>query len=301
VGEFRREDIGLLECPDVFRMQSEDGTSRWVLGVSANGKARDLPATYAYWTGEFDGATFTPDADEPRWLDHGFDFYGAVTYPHHRADGSEDPTLRRALGWANFWDYPHNAPSMVTDGYNGDDMIVRDLRLERDDDGAYVLASRPTAALGDHVTRTHDLGDVRVDGTHDVDLASRAYELSCELVWDAAAPPGNIGLEVCRAPGGARHVAVGAYLEGGYTYVNRRPTFSPSGGESRTPVDASAGRLRLQILVDHASVELFVGDGDAVHSHRVFPLATDDRLRLFTSGGPAVFAGLRVRELAVGE
>ncbi|MCF4121058.1 glycoside hydrolase family 32 protein [Antribacter sp. KLBMP9083] len=299
VGEFVRDDIGLLECPDVFSMRAADGTDHWVLGVSANGKGRGLPATFAYWTGSFDGSTFVPDGAEPQWLDRGFDFYGAVTYPHHRADGTEDPGLRHALGWANFWDYPHNAPSLVTDGYNGDDMIVRDVRLERDDDGTYYLASQPTAALADHVTVSHELGDVRVDGTLDLDVTARAYELSCDLVWDPANRPGNIGFELCRAPGGGRHVAAGAYLDGGFAFVNRRPSFNPSGGESQTPVDRTAGRLRIRVLVDHASVELFVGDGRIVHSHRVFPLAGDNHIRLFSHGGMAVFEGLTVRELEV--
>jgi levanbiose-producing levanase len=298
VGEFRRDDIGLLECPDVFRMRADDGTWHWVLGVSANGKARDLPATYAYWTGAFDGATFTPEAAEPRWLDHGYDFYGAVTYTHHDDDGAEDPALRHALGWANFWDYPHNAPSIVTDGYNGDDMIVRDVRLVRDGD-AYVLASQPTAALSSYATAEHALGDVRVEGTLDLDLRARAYELECDLVWDPADRPGNIGMELCRAPQGGRHVAVGAYLDGGFAYVNRRPTFNPTGGESQTPLDPASGRLRVRVLVDHASVELFVGDGTAVHSHRVFPPASDDGIRLFVHGGAATFEGLVVRELSV--
>ncbi|WP_036952820.1 glycoside hydrolase family 32 protein [Luteimicrobium xylanilyticum] len=298
VGEFRCDDLGVLECPDLFRMRAEDGTWRWVLGMSANGKARGLPATYAYWTGAFDGAAFAADSGEPQWLDHGFDFYGAVTYAHHDAHGAEDPTLRHALGWANFWDYPDNAPSMVTDGYNGDDMIVRDVRLKHRG-GAYRLVSSPTSALRDHVRRTRSLGDVHVDGVLDLDVSARSYELTCELVWDPAAPPTNIGMELCRAPRGGRHVAVGAFLEGGYAYVNRRPTFSPTGGESQTLIDSASGRLQVRVLVDHASVELFVGEGEAVHSHRVFPLATDDRIRLFTSDGEATFAELRIAELAV--
>lgn len=300
VGEFTRDDLGLLECPDIFKMLAGDGSARWVLATSANGKGRGLPATYAYWTGDFDGSRFTPDAAEPQWLDWGFDFYGAVTYPHHRDDGTEDLTLRRALGWANFWDYPHNTPTMATDGYNGDDMIVRDVRLERDAAGTYYLASRPTAALAHYTRRTHRFGDLRVEGNHDLDLEARAYELTCELVWDPARRPGNIGFEVHRAPGGGRHVAAGTYLDGGFAFVNRRPTFNPGvGGESQTPVDVGAGRMRIRLLVDHTSVELFLGDGRIVHSHRVFPLDRDNRIRLFAHGAAAVFADLTVRELAV--
>lgn len=298
VGEFLRSDLGLLECPDLFRMTADDGTRHWVLGTSANGKGRGLPATYAYWTGAFDGSSFAPDHPEPEWLDYGFDFYGAVTYPHHDASGVEDPTLRRAIGWANFWDYPHNTPTLATDGYNGDDMIVRDIRLKRGN-GAYYLASAPTSALGDHVTRTHRVGDVAVAGTHDLEIRSTAYDLTCELVWDPAAPPANLGLEVCRAPGGGRHVAAGVFLGGPFTYVNRRPTINPTAGETQTPVDPATGRLTLRILVDRTSVEMFVGDGRVVHSHRVFPLEGDDGIRLYAHEGTATFRDMTIRELKV--
>lgn len=298
VGAFERTDLGLLECPDIFRMTADDGSSHWILGVSANGKGRGLPATYAYWPGAFDGASFVPDNGEPQWLDHGFDFYGAVTYPHHDASGAEDATLRRAIGWANFWDYPHNTPTLATDGYNGDDMIVRDIRLKQGNNG-YYLASTPTAALERYARKTRRLGDVAVSGTHDLDVRSLAYDLSCELTWDPAAAPANVGVEVCRAPGGGRHVAVGAYLRGAFVYVNRRPTINPTGGESQTPVDPSTGRLMIRILVDRTSVELFVGDGRVVHSHRVFPLEGDDRIRLYAHEGQATFRGLTIRELSV--
>lgn len=298
VGEFERTDLGVLECPDIFRMTADDGTSHWVLGISANGKARGLPATYAYWTGAFDGSSFVADHAEPEWLDYGFDFYGAVTYPHHDAAGAEDATLRRAIGWANFWDYPHNTPTLATDGYNGDDMIVRDVRLRRGS-GGYFLASTPTAALERYAKKTRRLGDVEVSGTRDLDIRSLAYDLSCELTWDPAAPPANAGLEVCRAPGGGRHVAVGAFLPGPFVYVNRRPTINPTGGESQTPIDPSSGRLKMRLLVDRTSVELFVGDGRVVHSHRVFPLEGDDRIRLYAHDGRATFGSLTIRELSV--
>jgi len=298
VGEFVRDDLGLLECPDLFQMQADDGTLQWILGTSANGKGRGLPATYAYWTGSFDGSSFVVAHDEPLWLDWGFDFYGAVTYPDHFADGSENPRLRRAIGWANFWDYPHNTPTLATDGYNGDDMIVRELRLIAAS-GGYALASTPPAALESYATATYEIGDVAVDGTHDLDVRSGSFELRCEIVWDPADRPGNVGFEVLRAPGGGRHVAVGAFLDGPFAYVNRRPTINPTGGESQTPIDPETGRLEIRILADRTSVECFFGDGTIVHSHRVFPLEGDSAIRLYANGGRATFRGLAIREVAV--
>lgn len=296
VGEFVRTDLGLLECPDIFTMTAQDGTRHWILGVSANGKYRDLPATYAYWVGAFDGVRFLPDRDEPQWLDYGFDFYGAVTYEHYEADGALNNSVRHALGWANFWDYPNNTPTSVTDGYNGDDMIVRDLSL-RSCGGEYYLASSPTRALADYRGVTSALGDLNVDGDLDLDLHSAAYELTCEVAWDPARPPNQVGLELCRPEGGTRKVVIAVDPGESQVHVDRSETVNPTKGKTTSQVDLPASTVSLQILVDRTSVEVFVGDGRVVHSHRVFPLAGDDGIRIFSHGAPATFKDLTIHEL----
>lgn len=296
VSEFVRDDIGLLECPDLFEMTATDGTSHWILGLSPNHAHPAIPSTYAYWSGAFNGSEFTPDQHEPDWLDYGFDFYGAVTYPHYDLLGAEDRSMRHVLGWANFWDYPHNAPTIFTDGYNGDDMIVRDIRLSRV--GArYVLLSQPTSGLSAHVTATHRFGDIEVSGIHDLPLHARAYELQCDVTWDAESPPVTVGCEVQRASEGERYLRVGASLSDAELYVDRRRAINPGGGISHTPLDPEKSNLRLRFLVDHTSVELFVYDGRYVHSHRVFPLPSDDGIRFFVTGGTAVFTDITVHEI----
>ena len=175
-------------------------------------------------------------------------------------------------------------------------MIVRDVRLKQAD-GGYHLVSAPTSALENHVKRTHLLGDIVVRGTRDLDVRSPAYDLTCELVWDPSSAPANIGLEVCRAEGGGRRVAAGAFLRGPFAYLNRRPTINPTGGETQTPIDPAAGRLTIRILVDLTSVEMFVGDGPVVHSHRVFPLKGDSGIRLYAHEGAATFRNLTIHEI----
>ena len=297
-GEFVETGLGLLECPDLFRIRSSDGKLLWVLGVSANGKPRDLPATYAYWVGSFDGASFTTRDSEPQWLDWGFDFYGAVTYPDYDENGKENPSLRRVIGWANFWDYPHNAPSMAVDGYNGDDMIVREVRMVSGHDG-YYLASVPVSQLRQLAGETTRYKPLRVTNSLELEVSHRAYELECELVWDADNPPENVGFELCRAKTGTRHVAAGLYLAEGFAYLNRKPTHNPGDkSETQSPISVPEGRIRVRILVDTSSVEVFFGDGRIVHSHRVFPLATDTGIKLFVAGGEATFNSMVVRELS---
>ncbi|MFJ7072018.1 glycoside hydrolase family 32 protein [Streptomyces sp. NPDC098781] len=297
VSGFVKGGIGVLECPDLFRITAVDGTAKWVLGVSANGKGAGLPNTYAYWTGSFDGSVFTADAADPQWLDHGWDWYAAVTFDRHRGDGSVDPSVRYALGWLNNWDYAGVTPTIDCDGFNGTDSIVRQLTLRRGSDGTHYLASQPVAALDDHVSRTVHLGDLEVSGTRVLDHRGTAYEVTCEITWDQLR---GAGLQLRRSLDGTRHIDAGIYED--YAFLNRRPTVNPDASgrwqESHSPFDPSARTVKLRILVDRTSVEMFVDDGRHVHSSAVFPYLIDTGLALFTIDGTAVFRNTVIREFA---
>ncbi|MET7732227.1 glycoside hydrolase family 32 protein [Streptomyces sp. NPDC005402] len=296
VSGFVKDGIGVLECPDLFRLTASDGTVKWVLGASANGKGAGLPNTYAYWTGSFDGTAFTADAPEPQWLDHGWDWYGAVTFEKRDTDGTLDERARCAIGWLNNWDYANVTPTIDCDGFDGTDSIVREMTLKRDSSGVYYLASQPVAALHDHVSRTVDLGDLEVNGTRVLGYRGTAYELTCE--FDRGQLPGA-GVQLRRSPDGGRHIDAGVY--GDYAFLNRRGTVNPDATgrwqESHSPF--SGGRVRLRILVDRTSVEMFVDDGRYVHSSEVFPYLIDQGVALFSIDGTVVFENVVIREFRV--
>ncbi|MDT0345066.1 glycoside hydrolase family 32 protein [Streptomyces sp. DSM 44938] len=298
VGGFIKDGVGVFECPDLFRITAADGTARWVLGASANGRAAGLPNTYAYWTGAFDGTTFTPDAPDPQWLDHGFDWYAAVTFDRHRADGSVDPATRYAIGWMNNWAYAGITPTIDSDGFNGTDSIVREITLRRDAAGTLYLASRPVAGLDEHVSRTVALGDLRVEGNLPLDYRGTAYELSTEITWDQLT---GAGMQLRRSADGARHIDAGIWAD--YAFVNRggvaNPDQSGTMWESRSPFDPAARRVTMRVLVDRTTVEVFFDDGRYTHSLEAFPYLTDTGLALFAVDGPAVFRNTVIREFTV--
>ncbi|MBW9094184.1 glycoside hydrolase family 32 protein [Microbacterium jejuense] len=287
--EYVNAGIGTIECPDLFRIRADDGTVKWVFGVSANGYATNEPATFAYWTGEFDGTSFAFDRSAPQWLDHGFDWYGAVTW--------EDPTApldrRYAVAWMNNWDYAHSTPTWAADGFNGTDSITREVRLKRFGD-SYSLVSQPAAALADIATSRTALGDVTVDGFLPLDYRGDAYQVEAEVTWQTAT---NIGLQLRRSGDGTRHADVGVTTD--YAYLNRGQTGYPAGTwktESRTPFDGAAGTVHLRVLVDRTTVEVFVDDGRYVQSSQVFAPPGDDGIALYSSGGPATFHDLTITE-----
>ena len=150
-----RDDLGTLECPDLFPMTTPDdpGTVHWVLGASANGAAQGRSTGYAYWVGDFDGERFTTTDDEPRWLDHGSDYYAGVTWgaePESSGGaaspdtGSADsgsgtagstatgaaaaPAVRYAMGWVSNWAYAGQLPQS-DGGSGGVQSLVRTLQL----------------------------------------------------------------------------------------------------------------------------------------------------------------------------
>ncbi|MFJ9247278.1 glycoside hydrolase family 32 protein [Streptomyces sp. NPDC101776] len=295
VGGFVHDGIGVLECPDLFRITAGDGTVKWVLGVSANGKGSGLPNTYAYWTGSFDGGAFTADTSDPQWLDHGWDWYGAVTFEKRDASGAVDSAARYAIAWVNNWDYANTTPTIDCDGFNGTDSVVREITLKKASDNTYYLASRPVTGLDAYVSRTVNLGDVTVDGTKVLDYTGISYEVTTELTWSQLT---GAGLQLRRSPDGGRHIDAGIYTD--YAFLNRRNTVNADTSgkwqESHTPFDPSAGTVKLRILVDRTSV---VDDGRHVHTSQVFPYLLDTRLALFTIGGSAVFRNTVIREFSV--
>ena len=296
VSGFVRDGLGVLECPDLFRIETAEGEARWVLGASANGKPVGLPHTYAYWVGSFDGETFTAETDQPRWLDHGFDWYAAVTWEKHTdlTTGAVDPTTRYALGWMNNWDYAHTTPTLEADGFNGTDSIVREVTLGRDADGGWALFSRPVDTLAGRATHTRELGDLTVDGELVLDFTGVAYEVTTTVRWEQLT---TFGLQLRRSGDGASHIDAGVHGE--YAFLNRGGVPHPDGTgtwlESRTPFDPARRAATLRVLVDRTTVELFLDDGRYVHSPLAFPAPEATGLALFTVGGPATFTDVVIR------
>ncbi|SDZ68476.1 levanbiose-producing levanase [Evansella caseinilytica] len=292
LSSFVTEDIGLVECPDLYLMRANNGSLKWVLGISANGKSVGKPNTYAYWTGFFDGKEFFQDHDEPRWLDYGFDWYAGVTFED--GDEREKYNKRYAFAWMNNWDYVHNTPTLQ-EGFNGMDSIVREMTLKHEVDDHYHLASQPIKALNELTNLTDTYEQIEVNGSKTLDVTGDEYHLELDISWSELQ---NVGLRLRESADKERHVDVGIFVEGPYSYVNRafidQPDDSNQYVESKAPFDTSKQQVQLKILVDKTSIEVFVDDGQFTHSNLIFPRADDQGITLFTEGGTAIFKNIKI-------
>nr|WP_026045699.1 glycoside hydrolase family 32 protein [Paenisporosarcina sp. TG-14] len=292
---FSTENIGLVECPDLYLMRADDGTLKWVLGVSANGKSIGKPNTYAYWTGNFDGMEFFPDHNEPQWLDYGFDWYGGVTFE----DGTESDKYnkRYALAWMNNWDYVHNTPTLQED-FNGMDSIVRQIELKHEGDEIYHLVSQPIDELNELTNSTDTYEQIEVNGSETLDVTGDVYQLETDISWSET---NNVGLRLRESADQKRHVDVGISVEEKYSYVNRAFTGHPDESnqyvESNAPFDASKQYVHLKILVDKTSIEVFVDDGKITYSSLIFPEFDDKGITIFSEGGTAIFNNVKIKHL----
>lgn len=122
LGPFGPEGV-VWECPDLVRLPVDDDPddTRWVLLLSTNpvGEDRD-GSSMSYLLGTFDGRVFTPDTDALTRLDHGRDFYAAVTF----ADAPGGDAV--ALGWMSNWRY---AAAVPTSPWRGAMSLPRRLAL----------------------------------------------------------------------------------------------------------------------------------------------------------------------------
>lgn len=272
---------GVWECPDLVTVPVEGSADvAAVLLVSVSAGAPAGGSGMQYFVGELTDAGFR-STQPARWLDHGADCYAAVSY----ADApGENPVVQ---GWMSNWLYAESVPA--TD-FRGSMTLARRLSLHRRGSDL-VLAQRPVVRPGEVRCR---LEEVEVAGVQPLPVAAR----SCRVVADLEAGTAQrFGLHVRVGDGerttisvdpGARTVSVDRTAAGETTH----PAFAAVHAAPLPDGDV----VRLEVVVDVASVEVFVGDGEVVLTDQVFPDPASTGLAVFAEAGTA-----RVRSLQVVE
>ncbi|MER7396513.1 glycoside hydrolase family 32 protein [Streptomyces sp. NPDC000151] len=282
---------GVWECPDLFELPVGDDPARrkWVLIVNLNPGGPAGGSAGQYFTGDFDGTRFTADPhDAPRWLDHGADAYAGVTY-------NDAPGGRRVLvAWMNNWLYGEKIPTSPWRSAMG---FPRELGLRAAPDGGAELVQQPVAELAT-LRRSPALRiagrRVRAGATRLLRDAGQTYEIEAVLRPDGAR---RCGLEV--RTGGGHRTRIGYDSGDGELYVDRTASgdvgFAPEfPAVHRAPFALTDGVLRLRLIVDRSSVEVYAGDGAVCLTDQIFPDPADTGLGTFAEEG-----GMHVERLTV--
>ncbi|HTJ12300.1 MAG TPA: glycoside hydrolase family 32 protein [Dinghuibacter sp.] len=289
------------ECPSMLPLKTGDGKTKWVVFVSCGGGHGPM---MQYFVGDFDGTTFTPDDPTPPLLtvDQGDAFYAAISW-------RDAPGHRMIMeGWLQ-----NGKPE--TYPWKGQMSIPRDLTLRATPAGLRLMQN-PTAVIADSLDKIsrgrrydyHGALKTPIFLDQKAHLTGNAYWLDVTLDLTKATTA-YIDLAYARfmSPG-ARPV----YIDGdkkvrvGYD-VARREMFvdctasekdnKPLGNQVlRAPLESHNGKVRLRVLFDRSSLEVFGGDGEQVISTMVYPDADATALSL-SAEGHAIVDKLRLWNL----
>jgi levanase/levanbiose-producing levanase len=293
---------------------------KWVLIVNVNPGAVAGGSGGQYFIGHFDGARFLPDAgslaapagvsalgnsapaaaalQQCLWLDWGRDCYASVSF-------SNAPDGRRIIiGWMNNWDYANELP---TAPWRSSMTLARELRLTAVNGSARLIQEPVLAGLG---------AGEGLPAAQD-QMSEDTFELRNSSLRMPDAVPGSASIiEAEILPGSAGRVDVRLFgnSDGSkgtiLSYDTARAQLSLDRRQSgntgfhgtfasveSAPVELESGLLKLRIVVDHCSVEVFAQGGKVVLTDLIFPDAEDRENWLSAAGGSATILKLGVSTL----
>lgn len=238
---------GVWECPDLFPMQAGADTV-WVLLVNLNPGAPNGGSGTQYFTGRFDGTTFTPLHRHTRWMDYGPDNYAGVTW-------SNTGSRRLLIGWMSNWLYGQQVP---TRRWRSAMTIARELTLEKHND-EYWLLSKPVPELDAYIPPPGAQAPQSGKGNGTITGLAPAGKLtltgSYSHSWQVLLHQGADTLAISYSAADARF----ALDRSRCGKVDFHPEFARM---ATAPVCFKRGAdMQVQLIVDNSSVELFTSSG----------------------------------------
>lgn len=251
---------GQWECPELFELAIEGSNeTRWVMKVGLNPGALQGGSGEQYFIGRFDGTRFTNEnpASLTLWTDYGKDCYCALTF--NNLPRGHAPVM---LGWMDNWQY---AAALPTTPWRGQMTIPRKLSLRKTPDGIR-LVQQPV----------DELKKLRAPGFERIYEGLNQTESSIYELWSAT------HLGTAREVGWKLLAGDGSYTLVGYDRVKHKlfvdrthsglTNFSKDfSARDEAPLELRDDVLRLRVLVDRCSVEVFAGDGEVAMTELVFP------------------------------
>jgi fructan beta-fructosidase len=294
---------GVWECPDLFPIRVE-GTNqlKWVLIVSINPGGPNGGSATQYFVGDFDGIKFTLDtsfkndlkSNKGIWLDYGRDNYAGVTW----ANIPKEDGRKLFIGWMSNWDYARDVP---TETWRSAMTIPRELKLKKLKNG-YRLCSNPVSELGQHVSKTIHIKELIVVNKASI-ISKNEVNLSSL----------NLKLEIKNLKESKYtflfHNKFGDSLSFGidniekHYFVNRQKSGKVSFSDkfantiSRAGFSNPSNFLKMQVILDKTSIEVFYNDGEISMSEIFFPNQPFETLSIMTSDEKLILENIKIEEL----
>ena len=288
---------GQWECPELFELPLEgaQNETRWVLKIGLNPGALQGGSGEQYFVGSFDGTRFTNDnpVSKTMWTDYGKDCYCALTFnnlPRGHA------TVM--VGWMNNWQYAKDLP---TSPWRGQMTFPRSLRLRKTPEGMRLVQTPidPLRRLERKETEaTSVTGTVETVNrwlTTKLQMTKgRTFQLKAEIPLGTAQ---EVGWRILKK--GDRFTTIGYDRSARMLFLDRTDSgLTTFNKEFPHRIEAALVLqepiLRLNVLVDRNSVEIFAGDGRLASTNLVFPPEDAGGLEVYAKGGQAGKISVRI-------
>lgn len=316
---------GVWECPDLMELPVREPAgkreamgkivaSRWVLSVNLNPGGPQGGSADQYFVGQFNGTHFTEDhpGSGPHWVDWGKDFYASTSFSN--TPPGQD---RLWIAWMGNWDYARLAPSLPG---RGEMTVARKIYLRQPADSSRATPSQePLLLVQQPVLSTPSFKPSQAmfgaspyqtiaqanEHLAAQKMAGSAYLLRVTLdPGDAAEAGVRLRRSTLNPNGSAQEeTVVGIDRETGRIFVDRtrsgKTDFSPEfPARVWAPLKHSqANSIRLEIVVDRNSVEVFAEDGETVFTELIYPSASSQGISFYSTPtppgtGPALVRGV---------
>lgn len=299
-GQFGRHDGAhgsVWECPDLFEMEvvNEPGVKKWVMLVSVKEKAPSGGSGTQYFTGDFNGNEFVNDNPPVKvlWLDYGKDNYAGVTWNNiPETDGR-----RIFTAWMNNWEYARVLP---TTPWRGAMTIPRELSLYKTGN-EYLLASVPVKEF--EAFRKKKMGEENICTYNDFiitrpdEVKGNSFEIETVMntgnnpefffeFKDTMGTPLLLSLNIKK-----RTLNFTRKSPGGITFSRKFD------GDFISPVILNSDKIKIHILIDNCSAEIFINDGLTCMTGLFFPAGRIDKIIISSSAKPYMIDYLNYNEI----
>lgn len=286
---------GVWECPDLFKLPVK-GTDeeKWVLLVSINPGAPNGGSGTQYFVGDFDGRSFVlddsfePVMGESIWIDYGTDNYAGVTW----SDIPEEDGRRIFIGWMSNWQYGQVVPTNV---WRSAMTVPRTLGLKMQGD-SYILTSIPVSELEAIKGISKVLDTQIIEGSSIIQTDYELYEFSVQLNIEETE-----GFEIVFSNDLDEKVVFEINKTLAEVYFDRTKSgnvdFEDGFAAIHTGKYEPGETVTLEILVDLASMEIFVDEGSLVMTEIFFPGKGYDNIEIVSKGGTLVLDTGTITEL----
>jgi levanase/fructan beta-fructosidase len=274
----------IWECPSLtpLYVDGDPAKKKWLLMVSSGNP--DAATGMQYFIGDFDGKTFKNDnpTEKQLFVDYGRTFYAAIPY-NNLLDNKQI-----MIGWLMPFE-------TATYPWRGQMSIPRDLSLKSTPEGVR-LYQQPSAVLNAELDKLPKIlkGNITVKDELKLSTKTNSYWVDATFTLGTAQ---RFGFRILEEGDGHQEFI-------GYNKESNALYFWEHGGHRGTaragsiPLPARKGdKIRLQILFDKSSIEVFVNGGELVYTNLLFPKNAVPALAVVAEDGNVKLDSLKVWDM----